>query len=95
MRDPFIVTTNLEILTHYFNHIEKAASFEFTQYVAKLTGKIGETTAASINASPLWNGSILTITKPDGSVETWKTTMIINCSSLGKLFNQWPTRRVS
>ena len=95
MRDPVMVTTNLKVLTAYFNRVEQAASLEFTKYVAKLTGKIGETTAASINASPLWNGSILTVTKPDGSVETWKTTMIINCSCLGKLFNQWPTRRVS
>ena len=94
MTDPRPVIASDERISIVLARVEREASEQFDAYIGKLTGKIGETTAASINNSPLWNGSVLTVTKPDGTTEQWKTKMIINVSSLGKLFNQWPTRRV-
>lgn len=69
---------------------DAAASFD--AYVAKLTGKAGACVSATVTGM-LWDGSLLIVTKPDGTVERWYTQQIVNCSSLGKLFNQWPTRK--
>ena len=41
-----------------------------------------------------WNYSLLEITTEEGNIEVWKTRMIINISKLGKMFNQFPTRKV-
>ncbi len=94
MDQPSYVELHVGRLLNFYKRVEQEASETFTAYVNKLTSKIGETSAASINDSPLWNGSILTVTLSDGTVQRWKTTMIINVSCLGKLFNQWPTRRI-
>jgi len=69
---------------------DAAASFD--AYVAKLTGKIGDCTSAEVSGL-LWFGSTLTVTKNDGTTQRWNTKQIVNCSILGKLFNQWPTRQ--
>tara|TARA_R110001599_G_scaffold135884_1_gene314236 strand:+ start:40 stop:606 length:567 start_codon:yes stop_codon:yes gene_type:complete len=69
-----------------------AASFE--RYVAKLNMKCGEVVAAELSDGFIWNNSVLTVTKPDGEVEKWSTKMILNFSSLGTPFNQWPTRKM-
>ena len=70
------------------------ASLAFDAYIAKLTAKVGECAAAEMNGH-LWDYSILTITRADASVERWKTQCIVNVSVLGKLFNQWPTRKMA
>lgn len=72
---------------------EEAAAASYEAYVAKLCKKVGDCEKAEIQGW-LWDYSFLTVTKADGSVERWKTQMIINCSALGKLFNQWPTRKM-
>lgn len=69
------------------------AAIQYDAFVAKLVEKIGDVKEASLTGNHVWNFSILTITKEDGSVEKWKTQMIVNVSKLGKLFNQWPTRK--
>jgi hypothetical protein len=71
----------------------KDAIHSYELWVAKLTGKVGEAVSAELEISAnVWGYSILKVTKPDGSIQRWKTQMIVNCSSLGKAFNQWPTR---
>ena len=74
--------------------VAEIAGSEFDAYVEKLEGKVGECAAAEVRGY-VWDGSILTVTKADGSVERWSTQMIVNCSVLGKLFNQWPTRKLA
>lgn len=69
------------------------AGAEFDAYVGKLEAKVGECDTASIEGW-LWNYSILTVRKGD-QVERWKTQQIVNVSVLGKLFNQWPTRKIN
>lgn len=73
---------------------QQDALASFDSYVQKLAAKIGkEVLTASIFGS-MWKYSILTVTTPEG-MEKWKTQCIINRSSLGRLFNQWPTRKYS
>lgn len=70
------------------------ASKEFDAFVAKMEDKIGEVKSAELKGSFVWGYSVMTVTKEDGSKENWKTQMIINVSKLGKLFNQFPTRKI-
>jgi hypothetical protein len=71
----------------------EAAGSSFILYVAKLEEKVGEgVTAASVEGR-LWTGSVLTVKKGDVT-ERWHTQQIINRSSLGNAFNQWPTRKM-
>ena len=71
---------------------EAAASFN--GYVTKLAGKVGAIRSASICGAALWHGSTLTVETEANEAQRWRTTQIVNVSSLGKAFNQWPTRRV-
>ena len=84
---------NQEGIDRFIEAIKIDAAADFDAYVAKLEAKVGDCVAATVDGN-LWNESILTVTKADGAVERWKTQMIINVSSLGKLFNQFPTRKL-
>jgi len=74
--------------------IREQAAQSFDAYVAKLEGKVGEHVAAEYTGN-LWSMSTIVVTKAGGDVERWNTQQILNVSVLGKLFNQWPTRRVA
>lgn len=68
-------------------------------FAAKLAGKVdraalrASVVSATISSTDLWCHSLLEVKLSDGSSQSWYTQMIINRSCLGKLFNQWPTRR--
>lgn len=81
-------------VTRWLQSVDEQASAQFDAYIAKLESKIGECVEAKLAGENIWTGSLLTVVKPDGTVEKWKTQMIINVSCLGKLFNQWPTRKI-
>lgn len=70
------------------------ARVAFDAYVVKLSTKVGAVASASLDDRPLWDGSILTVVTADGETVRWLTRTITNVSVLGKLFNQWPTRRL-
>lgn len=70
------------------------AAAQYDAFVFKMVGKIGAAETASLTGSHVWGESFLTVTKPDGSREVWKTQQILNVSALGTLFNQWPSRKV-
>jgi hypothetical protein len=70
------------------------AAQQYLGFIAKLEGKAGEHTAATLQGEHVWGFSVLTVTKADGSVERWRTQCIINISGLGTVFNQWPTRKM-
>ena len=78
---------------HYIKQAMEAADADYTAFVAKLEAKVGEHVDAKLTGDHVWAHSVLTITKADGSVERWKTQRILNVSSLGLVFNQWPTRK--
>lgn len=95
LTDPVMVVWDDEAEQRFINNRMKDAASEFEAYVYKLKTKVGEVVSAEMTyVSGLWYNSILTVTKEDKIVERWKTSCIVNCSVLGKLFNQWPTRKM-
>lgn len=72
---------------------ERANGF-YTSFIEKLEKKIGAHTAARLEGNHVWSSSLLFVTKADGSAEKWFTQQIINVSSLGRPFPQWPSRKV-
>ena len=78
----------------FVTECQNEAGFNYDAFVIKLVKKIGEVAKAELTGNGVWQYSILTVTKADGTVENWKTQQIINTSSLGLMFNQWPTRKI-
>lgn len=78
----------------YIDRAVRDTEASFDAFVLKLDGKVGAHKAATLVAGATWSYSILRVTLADGTVQDWKTQRITNCSSLGRLFNQWPTRIV-
>jgi hypothetical protein len=69
------------------------ANDDYDSFIAKLIEKVGECDSAELAGDHVWSSSTLTVTKGE-TVERWKTKRILNVSVLGKLFNQWPTRKM-
>ena len=92
--EPDIVEVSAERVANFINMAKVDAAAQYESFVAKLVDKIGEVTEAKLTGNHVWSFSILSVTKPDTTQENWKTQMIVNVSKLGKLFNQWPTRKV-
>lgn len=74
---------------------DKMVSDYFDGYIYKLSKKIGKPVKTATHEGSLWTNCKLTVTCEDGETQVWHTKCIFNCSCLGKVFNQWPTRRVS
>lgn len=92
--EPFTVSLNTDCRKHFVDNAGENAAAEYDAFVAKLNTKIGEAVSAELVGNHVWGSSKLYVTKADGTKECWKTQMIINTSKLGKLFNQFPTRKV-
>lgn len=92
MNDPHYVNIDPGKEKKFIQDAREDAAYQYDAFVAKLVNKIGEVTKASLDGNHVWSYSILTIEKPDGTTQRWKTQMIINVSKYGKLFNQFPTR---
>jgi len=78
----------------YVSSAVSATAADFDAFTAKLDAKVGAHTAAERLAGSTWGYSVIRVTLSDGRTETWKTRQIVNCSALGTLFNQWPTRKI-
>ena len=81
---------------HFIEMSAKDAEQSFDAYAAKMVGKIGEDVMAAelkCGSGNVWTRSTLIVTRKDGSVEKWNTSMIVNFSVHGKMFNQFPTRK--
>jgi len=92
--DPEIIRISDDLVARFIKIAKEDAAIQYDEFVAKLVIKIGKVTDATLFGNHVWSFSILTVTKEDGSIEKWKTQMIVNISKLGKLFNQWPTRKM-
>jgi hypothetical protein len=92
--DPDIRKASPEAEARFIKGARHDAAVAYVGFVAKLVMKIGTVDSASLVGSHVWGYSVLTVAKADGSVERWKTQQIVNVSKLGKLFNQWPSRKV-
>ena len=78
----------------FLEEVKKTAALDYEAYIMKLIRKIGECEEAEITGNHVWSFSILTVKKENGSTEKWKTQRILNQSKFGKIFNQWPSRKV-
>lgn len=78
----------------FINIVREDAAAQYEAFVAKLTEKVGEVSSATLEGNHVWGYSFLTVETAEGESQIWKTQMIINVSKLGKLFNQFPTRKV-
>lgn len=95
--DPEVVAASPTKCAAYVARVAAQASAQFDAYVEKLSAKVGDSpgvAAATLDSVAIWNHSHLTVTRVDGSVDVWRTQAIFNVSCLGKVFNQWPTRRI-
>lgn len=94
LNDPDIRVVDSKAIELIVNLAEADAAAQYDAFVNKLESKIGEVTDANLWGDAVWSYSVLTVTKKDGAIERWKTQCIVNCSVYGKLFNQWPTRKI-
>lgn len=90
---PNIVKADPDSQKRFVDEARRNAALQYESFICKLEDKIGSHSAAVLDGSHVWGYSILTVTTPEG-VQRWKTQTIINVSKLGKLFNQYPTRKV-
>lgn len=94
MNSPLFVMRDGAAEARFIAGAEDQAAAYYDSWVAKLERKVGAGVAsAELIGDALWESSTLRVTFDDGRVESWKTQMIVNVSKLGKLFNQWPTRK--
>jgi hypothetical protein len=88
-----IVTMYQPGVDRFIAQAEDMAASEYDAFICKLVAKVGDCDSAELEGSHVWGHSILTVRKGD-VVERWKTQQIINYSSLGNAYPQWPTRLV-
>lgn len=80
-------------------YAREQAGADVDAFAAKLIRKVGEgvvgveARVGGIDSDP-WARSVLVVAKADGSVEQWLTQRVQKTSPRGKLFYQWPTRRL-
>jgi len=84
---------SVEAVARYLKSEREACSVAYDAFIAKLEQKIGECSAASLEGDHVWGYSVLSVETPAGA-QRWKTQQIVNISSLGKVFNQWPTTKM-
>lgn len=94
MKDPNIVTISDESCSKFVENAGVDAALEYDAFIYKLTHKIGEVEYASLSGNHVWGYSLLTVKLTDGTVQDWKTQMIINFSKYDKMFNQFPSRKI-
>ena len=80
---------------------QRVAEDTVAAFAAKLAGKVDRekaegavVTGVASTTIDRWSSGTTVVRLSDGSEQEWYTQVIANQSCLGKLFNQWPTRRV-
>jgi hypothetical protein len=90
---PNLADVSPERVERFIQDAAERAAIDYDAFIVKLCGKIGRCDSAEINGSHVWGYSLLTVAKGE-TIEVWKTQQIVNTSKLGKVFNQWPSRKV-
>lgn len=93
-REPHYADMDSAKKAKFIKNAKEAAAAQYDMFVGKMISKIGDVTKTELEGNHVWGYSFLTVRKPDGSEEIWKTQMILNISKLGLVFNQWPSRKV-
>jgi hypothetical protein len=90
---PNLVDVSDKLVAKFIKDTQDDAALQYDMFVRKLVSKIGACDSAELSGNHVWGYSILDVKKGDKE-EAWKTQQIVNTSKLGKLFNQWPTRKM-
>lgn len=95
-KSPTVVLFDTRKAGEYIENEVARAVASYNAWVYKLIGKIGEVSKAKLRDADadLWGYSHLEVVSVERGPEVWKTQEIVNCSKLGKYFNQWPTRKL-
>lgn len=91
--EPHLADISQDRVDRFIQDAAERAAIDYDAFVVKLCIKIGQCDTATIEGNHVWGYSRLYVTKGDVK-EIWQTKQIINQSKLGKLFNQWPSRKV-
>lgn len=91
---PYYVVIDEERAARYVEQRKKDAALDYDAFVRKLVAKIGPVKKARLIGNHVWSYSTLVVEKAGKITEAWKTQQIVNTSKHGKLFNQWPTRKM-
>lgn len=92
--EPRFADIDNEKVNKFRNVVIEDTAAEYDAFVQKLVKKIGEVKEAKLEGNHVWGYSLLNVITESGEKQIWKTNQIINVSKYGKLFNQWPTRKV-
>lgn len=92
--DPCIVVIDNARVAKFIEDAKTDAALQYDAFVMKLEVKVGAHVNAVLKGNHVWGRSLLTVTTAEGEVQKWRTQQIVNVSKLGRLFNQWPTRKV-
>lgn len=91
---PYFVVMDDKKKQTFIDKREEQACREYDAFVAKLIKKIGPTKSATLEGNHVWSFSILYVVLENGEHQRWNTKQIVNRSVYGKLFNQWPSRKM-
>lgn len=90
------------VTERFVQEADRDATTMIRAYAQKLAGKVTAADADYKIASVEYTGrndpfaaSVLRMVDAAGNTMVWSTRCILNCSCKGKLFNQWPTRKVT
>jgi hypothetical protein len=89
------LTINEEQVQGVIDRTIRDAGLQFDAFVYKLNEKINDVTLSAELSGDPWNYSTLVVETKNKGRQVWTTKIIVNVSKYGKLFNQWPTRKVS
>lgn len=91
----YVVKMSARYIARFIENNERDAALQYDSFICKMVAKIGEgAVEAEIKGTHIWGYSFLTVVMADDSKEVWKTQQIVNVSKLGRLFNQWPSRKM-
>lgn len=88
---------NEQVVEALLAEAKAAAEKEYEAYIYKLgVQKLTRPVKAVslLSRRDVWTESTLKVELEDGTVELWRTQMILNFSVLGTPYNQFPTRQV-
>lgn len=91
--EPCLADVDSNFVAKFVKASKESAAVQYDAFVVKLCQKVGSCESATITGNHVWSHSFLVVEKTTGK-EVWKTQQIVNVSKLGKLFNQWPSRKV-
>ena len=92
--DNYVVAPNEYGQEKYIEECKQAADLAYEKYICKMEKKCGEVVSAELEGNHVWGYSHLTVVDADGNKSVYRTQTIWNFSCKGKMFNQYPTRKV-